>query len=880
MIRAGIRRAFRLPLRGRHRWERDVEDEIKLHLTLRAEQLMAAGVSPEHAYDEAVRRFGALTESRARLVDAARHREASMQRAEYWQDLRQDLAFAFRTLARQKGWTAITLITLALGIGATTAVFSAVSSLLLHPLPYPNANRVVFIDQQPSEGNKSGISVSILPSALVVRAWRERAHSFEALEGYNTTDLSLRTKSGEPSTITSIRVFPSFLSFAGQRPLFGRMFDSTDVARGGHVLLLSEAFWRERFGADHGVVGNAIALDDTLYTVIGVMPASLKSPSVGDAGRDVWMPLDIRNNDIGMRLIGRLRPGASVAVAARELDSASAAVDGSGAKRLPFIARVVTPAQTVSFRDSLVMLTGAVALVMLVACANVAHLLMARAAVRERELAVRIALGAGRGRLFRQLLTESLVLTSVGALLGFGIGWAGLKVIIALRPRALSALDAAHLDVTTGLIAVGLAVVSAVAFGVLGALQSARRSTHGALKTGGSGSSASRMHARGRATLVVSEMALSATLVVGATMLVRSVINLQRADLGFDPHGLYHIELVLPRARFADAAARTVFLDEFASRLRSASGIKSISVDMTPPGWRNFSIGRFEIQGEPVRTGTTEFIDINSIDGDYFKTMGMRLTQGTMFTDTSKAAGQAIINAGFARAHWPGGSAIGHRVRVAQSGDEPWLTIVGVANEAQTSGPGSESSTPLLYWPSRPEGRRSIIVRTSGDAQLLTHAKTLARSMDAQASANVTSVERDLAQAISGPRFVMLILAVFTGLALVLAAVGMYGVMAYTVAQKTREIGIRVALGAPRQRIAASILVRGAVLALVGSTLGMASATWGTRLIEHQLYGVARSDIASFAAAIVVLAATAALACIVPTRRALAVDPMTAIRAE
>ncbi len=381
MIRLGIPRAFRLALRRRDKWERDVEDEISLHLSLRAEQLEAQGAAPDEAYREAVRRFGPLNESRARLVDAAAHREQYMRRSEFFGDLWQDIAFAFRTLGRQKGWTAITVGTLTLGIGATTAVFSVVSSVLIHAIPYPNADRVVFIQQQLRNGNKGGVQLSTTAPPPVTLAWRAHAHSFDSVEpfalGYATLDSAT-----EPAHVTTTRVFPTFLSFAGSRPIAGRMFSAAEASERARVALLSEALWQSRFGGRRDVVGRTITLSDTTYTVIGVLPGDLIVPTPSHARTDVWLPIDTTNHHVGLPTVARLRRGVTVTSAERELDTISARTNTYPGGDLPYVAHLVKPSELVGIHDSLIMLAGAVALVLLVACANVAHLMLARAASR------------------------------------------------------------------------------------------------------------------------------------------------------------------------------------------------------------------------------------------------------------------------------------------------------------------------------------------------------------------------------------------------------------------------------------------------------------------------------------------------------------------
>jgi putative ABC transport system permease protein len=624
-----------------------------------------------------------------------------------------------------------------------------------------------------------------------------------------------------------------------------------------------------------------VTLGDSTYQIIGVLPSTVQLPPYVPRSPDFWIPFDIRTENLGLwNLIGRLRPGVSVAQAQHDLDSVYARSTSTG--KIPFRARITTPAQRIDFRDSLVMLTGAVALVLLVACANVAHLLLARSASRQRELAIRAALGAGRGQLLRQLLTESMLLTGSGAILGVAIGWAGLKVLVAFRPGSLDSLELARLDGTTLAIAIGVAVASGVLFGVLGVLQAARSSTNDSLKASALSSSHSRGERRLRAGLVVSEMALSATLIVGAVMLVRSVVNLQRTDLGFTPQGLYAVSLPLENYGFKTPAARASFVAEFMRRAHGVPSVASASLTGVQPGSRWFTVGRFQVEGEPLGPeNKTDLVDINSIQSAFFATMRIPLKEGTLFTDTLTQARQVIVNAGFARKHWPAGSAVGHRVRVAQSDSTPWYTIVGVAGEASTSGPMAESSAPLLYMAyDNNHSSAVVLVRTSSNARSLAPLLDIARTMGIKRPPAIESVEETMRGFLAGPRFIMLLLTVFTLLAVALASIGLYGVMSHRVAQDTREIGIRVALGASGSRIGRSVIARGLTLTVAGIVLGLGGARWATRIVESQLHGVSRLDPASFVVGAVLLVAISLIACVVPMRRALAVDPMTAIRAD
>jgi putative ABC transport system permease protein len=390
--------------------------------------------------------------------------------------------------------------------------------------------------------------------------------------------------------------------------------------------------------------------------------------------------------------------------------------------------------------------------------------------------------------------------------------------------------------------------------------------------------------------LVVSEMALSTTLVVCATMVIRSVINKQQADLGFAPANLYAVSVNAPKSQYGTPAARAEVERRVIARLRQMPGVRSAAVTANPPGSRSFLVGRLEIQGEaaPATTSSSSFIDVNGVESGYFRAMGIRLSAGTTFTDTIGGSHQVIVNAGFARARWPGASAVGHRLRVAQMSvrpvqpdTQPWLTIVGVVADVTTGGPSSEArAAPMLYTSSPVDESSALMIRSATSADPTPAVRAVVRSIDPRLTADVVSVEHRLSQSLAAPRFMMLLLSIFTVLALVLSAIGLYGVMAFAVAQRTREIGIRVALGASMAQIGRAVVVRGVGLAVAGAAIGVFVATWGTKLIEYELYGVDRSDLSSFAVAVAVLLGAATIACIVPTRRAVGVDPIRAIRSE
>ena len=866
------------------RAEADVDDELAFHLSMRERDYMARGMSETDARRAATRRLGDLAQARAECIAITSRRERRMTRAQVVDAFVHDLKFAWRTLGRQKGWTAVAVITLALGIGANTAVFSVVNTLLLHPLPYPNADRVAFVYLEPARGNNTGMSVMVMPGMQVVRAWKENARSFEAFEPYMDEDRSLRTTDGPPASVNVASVLPSFGEFTGTKPTIGRMFTSRDITDGARVALLSEPVWRGRYGSDPGIIGKSIVLDNQPYSVIGVMPVGYRLPQIEGNVSDVWLPLDLRNDSIGVRMVGRLRPNVTMAAAKRELDAIYARSSGEKTKSVEtsdFAVKLTPPSELVSFRQSLLLLSVAVALVLLIACGNVAHLLLAKTAARQRELAIRAAMGASRVRIVRQLLTETLMLAAAGCLGGILVGWLGLRALLAIRPDSLAELAEARMDGTALLVTAGLAALTGIVVGVLGTLQTARFSANDALKAGALSVSQSRRQRRLRSVLVVSEMAVSTVLLVGATLLIRSIVHLQNVDPGFDTSRLYAVQLPL-RREYPTSEARQAFLAEVTARMRRVSGVEGLTISTAVPPWRSFLIGALQIEGDPLPpAGTTSFVDYNRIEPDYFRFMGIRLIEGSTITDTSKAAGQVVVNAGFARKYWPQGSAVGRRLRVVYNGQGDWKTIVGVVTDALTSGLTGDASRPLMYVAAADAYERAVLVRVAPDADPIPSLRTLVAQADPRLpSVTVTNVESVMQRSIARPRFTMTLLVTFTALALALAAVGLYGVMAYAVAQQTREIGIRIALGATRSAIASSVLRRGVLMAAAGAVVGALGARWASKLLESMLYGVGRTDPISFTIGVAVLLTTALAACLVPVRRAVAVDPLTSIRAD
>jgi putative ABC transport system permease protein len=862
----------------------DLDDELRFHVEMRVQDHMARGMTESEARQAVARRLGDLAAARSVCAEITTRTERRMTRTQLIDHLLQDIRFALRSLARNPGWTAVAILTLAIGIGANSAMFSVVNHLLLNPLPYPNADRVVTVFQRPLDDAPSDHLVMVLPSASLLSAWERSVPSIEAVEPFTASDVMVQRAADVPYVSQAVWVRPSFAAFAGHRPIVGRMFTDAEGRGQAAVALLDEGLWRLRFGGARDVIGATVRVNGNPVQIVGIMPAAVVMPrSVhGDVG--LWMPLDTAKQGLGLHAVARLAPGVSLTASELAMDTVAARLKQGTADKATYRTSLRRPAELVSFRDSLVLLTVAVALVLLIACANVVHLLLARAATRQRELAIRAALGAGTSRLFRQLLTESMLLAVAGCAGGLAVAWAALRALVAARPAALDDLSAVRLDAFTLAVTAAIAVATGIAFGVIGALQSGRLSTSDALKAGSLAASGGRVRGRARSLLVVTEMALCTMLLIGATLLLRSVIHLQSKDLGFDPRGMYSVKPALPHERYANDAAKAAFEAELLARVRQLPGVESWTVATTAPASTNYLLGALQREGDPAPPeGTTSLISHVGASSDYFRFMGMRLVEGTTFTDTSAAAAQVIVNEGMARKLWPGSSPIGKRLRVVYAGQGDWWTVVGVVANASTTSVTGDASTPTLYGTlgGRSFFRPTLLIRATSDARFVPLLNGIVSSIDPRLPPpEVRSVEDAMNATMARPRFMLFLLGIFALVAVSLAAIGLYGVLAYSVAQRTREIGIRMALGASRGEVARSVLVQGLLMAVIGSLIGLLAARGGVKLVAHTLYGVRHDDLLSFGLGAAILTAIALIACLVPVRRAVAIDPLIAMRAE
>jgi len=803
-------------------------------------------------------------------------------------DVVTDAVFALRSFRRSPGWTFVTLLTIALGVGASTAVFSVADTFLIRPLAYRNASRVYAVALQ---GRIPGETISLGISAGGVREWRSSARTIEGVAPYGGSPSAFLRGDHDDVDLSTAIVGTDFLPFTGARPVIGRNFTADETTPNGPVaIMLAEGFWRRQFDGSPDVLGRVVRLDvggepdSRLCTIVGVMPASLVVPDFEVSRPDVWLPL-IESKRGGIRGVAvRLKSGVSPKVASEELTSILDHAGGIDPDDKPLQPEIVLsrPQDALPFRRALIMLTGAVIFLLLIACSNVSHLLLQRGLARERELAVRHALGAHRTRLIRQLVTESTLLGTAGGALAMLVGWGTLAVLAQLRPASLPALT--HLTTTRGVIpfAAGLAIAIGLTVGVVGALHIAHQHLGQSLRTGVS--SASPTHRRMRSALVVGQIALSTVLLAGAVLLIRVVVDLEQVRLGFDHRDLYEVSF---GPRDINATESPENLVALASMIRDMGGRVlgtrdlTIAGDATPDmaGSRVFEAA--EHPGTVVYSGITR---LNQVAPDYFSTMRMRLVAGRTFNDGLRSRNEIIVSRTLARQLGYEGNIVGRQFRNsrprADGSIEPWQTVVGVAPDILATRLHSEPQ-PVLYqpYPGYAIGTSLIVRLPRKDAtnQLRRFAES---AQPDRLRSRVVDVHDKVEQSIAEPRFTMAVLLLFALSGVLLAAIGLFGVMSYSLGARTREIGVRITLGATRRNIA-GLFVRDALgQAALGTGIGLLGVTSLTRIIGTSFYGVRSFDTVTLivAAASMLLASLAA--CAGPLFHATRVDPVVAIRAE
>ncbi|MGE5243168.1 MAG: ABC transporter permease [Betaproteobacteria bacterium] len=803
-----------------------------------------------------------------------------------------DIRYALRLSVREPGFTIVAVLALALGIGANTAIFTVVDAVLLERLPYKDPSRLVVLWEETAR--RPGHPNVVAPANFL--RWKERATAFETMAALADSRVNL-TGTGAPEELVVQYVTQGFFDVLGVEPLIGRTFNANELSDpGATVTVLGYALWQRRFGGDPGIIGRTIDLGGRPQVVVGVMPRDvgllLKSGSLVGKPSDLWEPYVLppearQPRGRYLSVIARLRPGVSVEQARTQMETIAA---GLRAELPQFDEGWTTEVRTIrdelsgDVRPALLVLAGAVAFVLLIACANVANLLLARGAARHRELAIRVALGAGRGRMVRQLLTESLVLAALGGAAGLLVAQWGVALMLALTPAGLIASDTAHLSYPvlafTGFVSLAMAVLS----GLAPAIETSRTDMQEALKEGGRQGGTSVRHRRIRHGFVIAEVALAVVLLVGAGLMLRTFANLRGVNPGFDPHGVLTMRVSLPPAKYKNDDQRTRFFREVVDRVRALPGVTDAGAISFLPFAGLGAATDFTIQGRPAPPPGQDFVaDVRVCDNGFFRTLRLPLVRGRLFTsrEMRERSNVVVINHAMAERYFPGQDPLGQRLLVDMTSPIVPTEVVGVVGDAQLNDLTSEPR-PLVYWP-HPQlayGAMTLTVRTASDPlslALLVEREVHTLDKD-QPVADVRSMEQWVGRSLAQTRFSSLLLSVFAALALLLAAVGIYGVMSYAVSQRTSEIGIRLALGASRRSILALVVRNGLVLAGAGLAMGVTLALMLTRALTSLLFETGRADPATFVTVVLLLAAVAILACYVPASRAARIAPVEALR--
>ena len=892
-----------MPTLGRSRrqlasllWKASVDDEVDaeldFHVEMRTREYIARGLDPATARARAIARFGDIAAVNAQCRTIGNQRERDMKRTEYLSELAHDIRFALRQLANAPGFTIVAILTLALGVGATTAIFSAVEAVILRPFPFVQPDRLLFAFTHWKFGD-GNVSVGDYAD------WQRRSTSFAQLGAFKFAGVTI-AHGESPARVTAAYATANVFPLYGVAPQLGRVFTSDEDQPGRNdVVVLSDHFWKETFGGAPDVLRRSMVINGLPHAIIGVMPAEF-DPT--DSREDLWLPIRFTPNQIAehdehyLTVVGRLKSGRSIVAAQREMDVIAKQMsiefpktnNASGVALRDFAETIVG-----SYRTRLLVMLGAVWCVLLIACGNVANLLLARGAARAKELAIRTAIGAGRGRIVRQLLTESLVLAMLATAFGLGLAWLAIHVIVGAAPATIPRLAATRLDGGVLLFALAVAVVSSVIFGLVPALRAAGGDLQSSLREGGRAAAAS-VRDRVRAVLVVTEVAVALTLLVGAGLLIRSAIYLNRVNPGFDPRGMLIARVALrPTNDLAQDAANAEgnFL-RFVSELRARPGVQSAAVTSAAPfGGGSGSNGLVPEGKEPTGANIVDS-RLRMVSPGYLAAMRIPLIAGRDINEQDVRGGLRVmvVSAAAAKALWPNENAVGKRVHCCEgSPEDPKLkTVVGVAADVHTGGP-TQDIRPEFYipiaqapvdawrWTNR---TMTIAVRAqSGNAASLTSTlREVMKSIDPTAPVyNVSTMNELLARSMAEARFHLMLLASLAGVGLLLAAAGIYSVIAYFVTLRTHEIGVRMALGATPRDVMRLLTWSGLRPVLGGAVLGGLLATWATRLLRGSLYGVEATDPATFVLVVAVLLVVALVAILVPARRATMVDPTKAL---
>jgi putative ABC transport system permease protein len=874
----------------RPRVEDEVDEELAFHLEMRTRELVERGMEPAAARREAERRAGDLRRTRNALRSLGTKRNQHMERTQYLGELRQDLAFTVRQLVKNPGFTAVAVLTLALGIGATTAIFSAVHAVVLQPLPLREPERLLLVGEM-WEGAPQVMSVGNYVDTN--EAVSDFDHGLAALNyaNYNLADET------SPERVVGARVTANYFDVLGVGPMLGRAFTADEDRPGREaVVVLSHRLWTRRFGANTTIVGRELRMNGVAYQIVGVMPESFDLTSDSE---ELWTPIAFTpaqratHDEHYLTVYGRPKPGIARQQIQGHLDAVAVRLrhdfphddETVSFGTVPFVERFVGDVQ-----QRLLTLLAAVGLVLLIACGNVANLLLARGAARAREMAVRTALGAGRGRIVRQLLTESALLALAAAVAGLVFARWFVAAVIAWSPNNVPRLEQARIDPAALGFAIALALASSLLCGLAPALRVSRRDVQSGLRDGGRGSTGG-LRDRLRGGLIVAEVALSLLLLIGAGLLIRSAIALQRTNTGFEPRGVLSARVTLPTTSFTEPARIVETLRRIREAAAAVPGVTSAAISSyAAMGGGGGTNGLVPEGREPV---AANFINstLRVITPDFFATMGVPVVKGRNFNDADRVDGQRvmIVSARLAAVAFPGQDPIGKRISCCEAGSHGFKTVIGIAGDIRSRGP-AVAPRPEFYLPIAqvPDVAWSwnrtmyVLVRTAGDpAALVRPLNAAVTQVDRDLPLfDVRTMEERLARSLATARFNTLLLTLLGVVGLLLAATGIYGVIAYSVSQRTQEIGVRMALGATAGDVVRLVLRQALRPVMMGTAIGVVAALAASRVLTSQLFGVSRTDPLTIGAVVATLIGVALVASAVPARRAAAVDPTRALQSE
>jgi len=875
---------------SRRRLYNDLSDEIRAHLEEKIEELVASGMSRQEATSAARREFGNVT--------MAEERSREVWRWPSIEDSLMDIRFALRMLHNNPGFAAVAVLTLALGIGANTALFSVIDAVLLRPLPFRDPGRLVAVHCVDLRDATHGGEISY-PAFL---DWRSGSHSFEAMSVWNDSSFTY-TGGDKPESVPGAVVSANLFSMLGVSPALGRGFIREEDQPGSEQLpvILSYEFWQSHFGGDPNVLGRGLTLDNQKYSVVGVMPAGFQFPVQPDRV-ELWTTivrdLQGKNSMAGQRgvsylqVIARLTPGIEIPQAQSDVLLIQEQLNRQYPENRPRGVVIRSESEQIAgvMRPVLMILLGAVGFVLLIACANVASLLLARATVRQKEFTVRSALGASRWMIVRQLLTESVLLAMAGGALGLLVAHWATSALVAMAPQGLARTSEIAVDFRVLAFTFIVALATGVLFGLAPAVQASRFNLNRFLGESGRGSSSGPGGVHLRGALVASQLAIAFVLLIGAGLLLRSFNRLRQVDPGFRADHVLTFLLEVP-SHHHPGGQRPVFVRELLESTRVLPGVKSASAIFgLPLSPDQNAFTTLEIEGHPVPKSQRPRVAFRLIESQYFHTIEIPLLQGRTFTPQDEQGGPplAIVNETFARQMFKGENPLGRRIKAnisfGDSEEAAMREIVGVTGDVKSSGI-SDNAGPEVYAPQTPTdfiGEMTVVVRTGTDPNALVPAlRSLVSSMDKDLPVReVKTLEQYVSGSISAPRFEALLLGIFAALAFVLTTIGLYGVISYSVVQRTREMGIRIALGAQRGSISRMVLREGALLTLIGVGAGLLASLFAVGLIRGLLYGIGATDPATFIAVPLLLMAVALLASYIPARRATRVDPLVALRYE